>query len=278
MRKQGLALVMAALLAGCGSSAVASPTPSPQGSVPPTPAATTPAPTAAPTVTTPDSQACVFSDTIATLVVQLVFPDLSGAECSALDLTNATRIAGVPTGTPDCTATLGGHAVEVFGDDAAGDVCSVFTATPTDTPSAGGGGNTVAIGSPVDITCDGADCLEVVVDKVAFAKYYRDPAGFLNDTPAKGDVYLAYHVTYTATGPNADYNPYDWQVYVNDTAADNITFVEHGPTPELGSGQLPQGKKASGWVIQEVPATGRIVIAYQPGANGDIFEVVARSK
>ncbi len=86
---------------------------------------------------------------------------------------------------------------------------------------------------------------------------------------------MAVYVTYAATGPNADYNPFDWAIYVNDVAGETSTYTSHGPTPQLQSGQLPQGKTAVGWIIYEVPKTGRIVINYQPGRNS-IFEVELR--
>jgi hypothetical protein len=153
----------------------------------------------------------------------------------------------------------------------------VASEEPSTAPAANGPSQQ-EVGDVVSITCDGVDCMTVSLDKVAFAKSYRDPQGFLNDTPdTKGDVFLAFHVTYRATGPSADYNEFDWGVYVNDTADDITTFVEHGPKPTLSAGDLPQGKSASGWVVEEVPATGRVVVAYQPGQN-DIFEVVVRSK
>lgn len=114
------------------------------------------------------------------------------------------------------------------------------------------------------------------MDKVAFAKSYRDPDHFLDDLPGtKGDVFLAYHVVYKATGPNADYNELDWAVYAGDIAVNINTFVEHGPKPELVAGDLPQGKSVSGWIVQEVPAKGRLLVAYQPTGN-DIFEVLVR--
>ncbi len=155
------------------------------------------------------------------------------------------------------------------------------TDTPVaDTPApVADGPYQAALGERVSITCDGSDCLDIAVTKASFAKYYRDPAGFLNDTPKKGDVYLQFYVTYKATGSDATYNEFDWTVYVADTAVNNSSFTMHGPSPELQSGDLAVGKSAAGWVVQEVPAVGRVVIAYQPGYTGnDIFEVVARSK
>jgi hypothetical protein len=129
----------------------------------------------------------------------------------------------------------------------------------------------------VSITCDSSPCLTVTVAKVAFASRYRDPDRTypIDDVPAKGNVYMAVYVTYTAPGPNADYYEFDWAIYINEVAGQNTTYVSHGPTPELQSGQLPEGKSAVGWIIYEVPATGRVTISYQPGRDS-IFEVLLR--
>ncbi len=132
------------------------------------------------------------------------------------------------------------------------------------------------VGDTVDITCSGADCLDITVDKVQFAKSYRDPQGYLNDTPTtKGDEFLAYHIIYKAIGPNATYSEGDWAVYANSNLVNIETFVEHGPTPTLGVGDLPDGKSVSGWLVQEVPPTGSLVIAYQPD-NTELYEIQVR--
>ncbi len=134
------------------------------------------------------------------------------------------------------------------------------------------------LGDVIDIQCSDVDCMTVSVDKATFSKVYKDPANaYANDVPGKGDVFLAFHVSYKATGPNATYNTGDWAVYVGDAVADNFTGVVNGPQPELSVGSLPQGKAASGWIVQEIPAKGRVVIAYQPDGP-EIFEVVVRSK
>ncbi len=150
------------------------------------------------------------------------------------------------------------------------------TEAPSEAPA--DGPTTQKLGDQIDITCDGTDCMTVSVDKIATAKIYKDPQHILDDTvTTKGDLFLAFHVTYKATGPNGDYNPLDWGVYVNDEVDQVDTFVSNGPKPELSVGDLPQGKTASGWIVQEIPPTGRVVIAYQP-TQTDIFEVVARAK
>ncbi len=134
------------------------------------------------------------------------------------------------------------------------------------------------LGDVIDIQCSDVDCMNVSVDKATFAKLYKDSTGtYSNDVPGKGNVYLAFHVTYKATGANATYGSADWAVYVDDNVMDGLTAVLSGPKPALPDGSLPVGKSATGWVVQEVPATGRVVVAYQPDGP-EIFEVVVRSK
>ena len=86
-------------------------------------------------------------------------------------------------------------------------------------------------------------------------------------------------ISYVSKQSGASYDQFDWQVYVNDTAIDCCDLPIDGPTPELGSGDLPKGRKAAGWLDMAVPAHGRITLAYQPSANDEpVFEVVLRSK
>jgi len=148
---------------------------------------------------------------------------------------------------------------------------------PTDTPDAGP--SEVKLGESVRITCDGQDCMDVVVLKDTTATRYKDPDGYYNDTPDhKGDVFLAVEVRYTAIGSNADYNEFDWGLYVNDEQVQDHASVLHGPQPELSANDLPKGKKVTGWIVWEIPTKGRVVLSYEPGSNGSIFEVVLRSK
>lgn len=132
------------------------------------------------------------------------------------------------------------------------------------------------IGELVAVTCGGAPCLTVSVAMAVFAKAYWDPHRMLDDQPeVKGDVFAAVQVAYQATGPNANYSPSDWVAFANGIRADIPTTVLQGPKPELGAGTLAQGGSVSGWIYQEVPATGRIVVVYEPGGSV-AFEVVIR--
>jgi hypothetical protein len=136
------------------------------------------------------------------------------------------------------------------------------------------------LNQPIRITCDGADCLDVTVVKVTTATRYKDPSGYkeLDDVPKKGKIFVAVQLKYVAVGPDASFNPFDWGLYVNDEKVQDTAFASNGPEPQLSSGDLPKGKSVSGWVIWEVPTTGKVVISYEPGRNGSIFEVVLRPK
>lgn len=149
---------------------------------------------------------------------------------------------------------------------------------PASTPvGADSGPFAASVGEPVTITCDAVNCMTITIVKVAFANLYKDPQGYFNDTPStKGNVFMAVDLSYKATGAGADYNEFDWNVYVNDTAVSNTAFVTNGPKPELSSGDLSVGKSAAGWVVWEVPAKGTVTIEYTPGFNNAIFQVTLR--
>jgi hypothetical protein len=146
-------------------------------------------------------------------------------------------------------------------------------------PAEGADGETklYAVGDPIEVTGDFiASDIRVTVSEVKQAKKYGDFS-----KPAKGNVYLAVKYDYEALEDGATYNPFDWQVFVDDTAVDNFAFVTDGPKPELNSGTLPKGRKASGWVVYEVPAKGKVVLSYGAnmfGGDAPTFEVVARKK
>jgi len=133
------------------------------------------------------------------------------------------------------------------------------------------------IGEPIDVTGDFiASDVRVTVDQVKKAAKFGSYS-----KPAKGNVYLAVKYSYEALEDGASYNPFDWQVFVDDTAVSNFAFVVDGPKPELSSGTLPKGRKASGGVVYEVPKTGKVVLSYGAnmfGGDAPTFEVVARPK
>lgn len=152
------------------------------------------------------------------------------------------------------------------------------SSAPSLGPDASGGPLQEHAGDTITISCGGSDCLEVTVLKITTAKTYKDPQGYVDDVPSiKGDVFLAAQIRYKAIGPNADYSEADWAIYVDDNLTNTTTIVLHGPKPGLLVGNLPDGKSVTGWINQEIPDTGRVVLAYQPGQD-DIFEIVGRSK
>ena len=154
------------------------------------------------------------------------------------------------------------------------------TLEPATTDAGPGSPSEAKIGQSIRITCDGQDCMDVVVLKATTATRYKDAHySDLDDKPKhKGDVFLAVQVRYTAIGAGADYNALDWGLYVNDEQVQDQAFVSNGPEPALIANDLPKGKKVTGWIVWEVPSKGRIVLSYEPGRNGSIFEVVLRGK
>ena len=84
-------------------------------------------------------------------------------------------------------------------------------------------------------------------------------------------------VKYVSSQDGADYNEFDWEVYADRRQLDNYAFAINGPEPDLGSGSLPKGRTAEGWLLYEVPPSGEIVLSYAPNFNGPpVFGVVLR--
>lgn len=119
------------------------------------------------------------------------------------------------------------------------------------------------------------DAVRITVDQVEEAEGYGDFS-----EPAEGNIYIQAFVTYEALEDGVAYNPFDWQVFVDDTAVENFTFVGEGPEPTLGSGNLTEGRKAEGWLIYEVPAAGEVILSYKspfdPTDSKPAFEVRLR--
>jgi hypothetical protein len=135
-------------------------------------------------------------------------------------------------------------------------------------------------GDKITITEGGSGWAQIVVSKVETAKTYKGEYG--SDVPdVKGNVYIQAYVTYTALQDGVSYNPFDWQVFADGEAVSGFTFVMYGPEPALSSGDLPKGRKASGWLVYEVPAKGKIQLSYSGNMflnEAPVFEVVIRSK
>lgn len=154
------------------------------------------------------------------------------------------------------------------------------TEAPTEEPAPTPEDNTFEPGEVVVVTESGEPWANIVVDKVRQVKKYDGE--YLDDTPEqKGNVFIEARVTYEALTDGVDYNPFDWAVFVDDRAVDNYAFVSNGPTPDLSSGTLPKGRSAQGYVVYEVPASGRVVMSYGGNQFLDeppVFEVVLRAE
>ncbi len=87
-------------------------------------------------------------------------------------------------------------------------------------------------------------------------------------------------------GPNADHPCVGFvirlipRVFADGMAVDGTTFTLHGPEPDLGSGSLPKGRKAAGWLVYEVPKSGEVLLSYGSTFNftdaPPLFEVLLR--
>lgn len=131
-------------------------------------------------------------------------------------------------------------------------------------------------GDPIDVTSNDEPWATITISGVKQVKKYDGE--YLDDKPAKGNIYIQLKVTYLALTDGVDYNPFDWQVFVAGEAVDDFTYVSEGPTPELGSGTLPEGRKASGWLVYEVPIKGEVLLSYGGSFSNEapVFEVVLR--
>ena len=173
------------------------------------------------------------------------------------------------------------------------------TVTPTDTPSASDGSDggpsdqpagsaaaestpetapkRFAVGDVIVVSKDDEDWAEITVTEASTVPQYEgDP---INDTPKDGNVYLQAFVHYKALTDGVSYNPLDWDLFVNNVAMNDFTFVLNGPEPPLGSGDLPKGREAEGWMIHEIPAEGEAVLSWKGVTFFDdppVFEVVVR--
>lgn len=176
-------------------------------------------------------------------------------------------------------AGAGATPITVYVTPAPGSTPFEGTPTTTDAPIPGDvTTSTEQVGSAIGITCGGDDCLQVTVVKAAFAAKYG--SGYAIDEPTtRGHEFIGVYVKYRSLLSGTSYGPSDWQLFVNDEAISDQSFVFYGPKPELSYGNLPRGKSVSGWVFWEIPKAGRISIAYGASySQAPVFEVVLRSK
>lgn len=148
------------------------------------------------------------------------------------------------------------------------------TATPTPVPP-----KTYQIGDVVPIENAGQDWARITISDVAVAASYK--SAYIEEKPqTAGNVFIAARVTYEALTDGVTYNPYDWQAFCAGTAISGFTLATYGPTPQLSSGTLPNGRKATGFVVYEVPAKGEVRMSYAGNMfsnSAPIFEVIIRA-
>lgn len=151
----------------------------------------------------------------------------------------------------------------------------IATQLPATAAPSLGGIKTFQVGDVIDVTGGFSSDVRITVVEVKSATKYGDYS-----TPKAGNVYLAVKYEYESLEDGATYNQFDWQVFVDGTAAENFTFVLDGPEPQLSSGTLPKGRRASGWVVYEVPTTGQVIVSYGGTfwTEAPTFEVIARAK
>jgi hypothetical protein len=154
------------------------------------------------------------------------------------------------------------------------------TATPAESPAAqttpGDAPKRFAVGDVIVVTKDDEDWAEITVTEASTVTEYK---GDFPDTPKDGNVYLQVFVHYKSLSDDASYNPLDWDLFVDNVAMNDFTFVVNGPEPTLGSGDLPKGREAEGWMVHEIPATGEAVLSWKGVTFFDdppVFEVVVR--
>jgi hypothetical protein len=165
-----------------------------------------------------------------------------------------------PAGTPGEAGTVG-------------EVASVAPANAQPTPT---GPPTYKPGDTITVQQEGKDWAKITISDVNIAASYK--SGGNTDTPkVAGDVYISANVTYEALDDGVTYTSYDWQVFCAGTAMDTYAMVFYGPKPQLSSGTLPKGQKASGYVVYELPAKGEVRMSYGGQHGGSVtFEVVIR--
>jgi hypothetical protein len=131
----------------------------------------------------------------------------------------------------------------------------------------------VAVGDSVEVeTFNGV--IQVTVDEYHFARAYRSQLGA--QRPDRGRLYYAFHVSYESVEGSPSFNQFDWQAFAGAEILDTTFVVGDGPGDSLGSGSLPQGRTASGWLLFDGPDEPGIdvTLSYKAGMLDEpIFEV-----
>lgn len=149
--------------------------------------------------------------------------------------------------------------------------------SPTEAPTSVATPATYQIGDTVTVTQDGKDQAKITITDVKVVASYKGQ--YSADKPKiAGNVFIQAKVAYEALTDGVSYNPYDWQVFVAGEAVQNYAFVMYGPEPGLSSGTLPNGRKASGYVVYEVAPAGEVRMSYKGSFlnTAPVFEVIIR--
>ncbi len=159
---------------------------------------------------------------------------------------------------------------------AAPSAAAAATEAPTTAPSEGP--KQYKPGDVIVVQKDGTDTVKITVTKVKAVPSYKGQ--YYTDKPkVKGDVFIQAFISYEALENNVLYSSADWQLFANGEAVDNFTILMNGPDPTLSTGTLPKGRKASGYVVYEVPAKGEVLLSYRANmfsSDAPAFEVKLR--
>jgi hypothetical protein len=133
-------------------------------------------------------------------------------------------------------------------------------------------------GDVMTVTSNGEPWAEIVIGDVEEQEGYEGPFGV--DIPDRDNVFVQFEVTYRALGDGVDYDPLDWLVFTDGVAGDEPSPVLNGPEPALAPGTLFTGDEETGWIVFEVPDSGKVVTSYAGTFANDapIFEVLLRRR
>jgi hypothetical protein len=147
---------------------------------------------------------------------------------------------------------------------------------PQATPTAAGP-VTYKPGDTITVKQDGKDALKITISDVKVVSSYKGDS-YTDKPQTAGNVFVQAKVSYEALTDGVSYNSFDWQVFCGGEAVQNFTILISGPKPGLSSGDLPNGRKASGYVVYEVAPKGEVRMSYKGSILNDapLFEVVIR--
>jgi hypothetical protein len=133
-------------------------------------------------------------------------------------------------------------------------------------------------GDVLTVTSGGEPWVEIVIGDVEEHERYEGPFGV--DIPDRDNVFVQFEVTYRALQDDVDYDPLDWLIFTDGVAGDEPSPVLNGPEPALAPNTLFTGDEATGWVVFEVPESGKVVTSYAGTFANDapIFEVLLRRR